>query len=269
MDQQIVCITAGQRSGTTALRSLMSGTGRFADLGEIFDTAAMDVPQSFFGYCRDRRLQIVDVLSGPDAERLCKDYIALLRRVAGNRHVLIDVKFNSWGEIRMPWTFMHQEPFFLSQLKWSKAKFVFVWRGNLVDQILSDRISERLGKWHNLTAEDAGGPFSLDVAKLVERARLLCLSETYFFHNLRSYPDVAMFSYERLFDVAGGLAPVVREAMHRLMEEPLVFSTERLYWRNQLDKRAVVANHAELAAALEKVAEEWRDPFLARHLEIE
>ena len=268
MEQQIVCITAGQRSGTTALRSLMSGTGRFADLGEIFDTAAMTVPQSFFGYCRDRRLQFVDVMSGPDAERLCKDYVALLRRVAGDRHVLIDVKFNSWGEIRMPWTFMHQEPFFLTQLKWMKAKFIFVWRRDLVGQILSDRISERIGKWHNLTAEDATEPFALDVERLTRRARLMCQSEAYFFHNLRGYADAAMFSYERLFDDAGGLAPAVREAIGHLVGENLVFSTEQLYRRNQLDKRAVLANYAELAAALDKVAGEYRDPFLAHNLEI-
>ena len=147
MDQQIVCITAGQRSGTTDLRSQITGTGKFADFGEIIETAATEVPQSFFGYCRDRQLQIADILSGPDAERLSKDYVAVLRRPAGDRHVLIDIKFNSWGEIRMPWTFMHQEPFFLTQLTWLKAKFILFWRVDLIGQILSDRISERIGKW--------------------------------------------------------------------------------------------------------------------------
>ena len=246
----------------------MSGTGRFADLGEIFDTAAMEVPQSFFGYCRDRRLQFTHVLSGPDAERLCKDYVQLLRRTAGDKHVLFDVKFNSWGEIRMPWTFMHQEPFFLTQLKWMKAKFIFVWRRDLVGQILSDRISERIGKWHNLTAEDASEPFALDVQRLARRARLMCQSEAYFFENLCGYSDVAMFSYERLFDDAGGLAPPIRQAIGRLVGESLAFPTEQLYRRNQLDKRAVLANYAELAAALEKVAGEFRNPILARSLEI-
>lgn len=269
MDQQIVCITAGQRSGTTALRSQISGTGKFADFGEIFDTVATDVPQSFFGYCRDRQLQIADVLSGPDAERLSKDYVALLRRIAGDRHVLIDIKFNSWGEIRMPWTFMHQEPFFLTQLKWMKAKFIFVWRVDLIGQILSDRISERIGKWHNLTADDITEPFTLDVRTLMHRARLLCLSEAYFFHNLRTYPDVAMFSYERLFDGSGGLGPAVHDKIRHLTRELLVYPSEQPYVRSQLDKRGVVANYAELVGALTEVVAEYRDPFLANYAEIE
>jgi hypothetical protein len=163
---------------------------------------------------------------------------------------------------------MHQEPFFLTQLKWMKSKFIFVWRRDLVGQILSDRISERIGKWHNLTAEDATEPFTLEVERLTRRAKLMCLSEAYFFQNLRGYADVAMFSYERLFEDSGGLAPATREAIQKLVGERLVFSTERLYRRNQLDKRAVLANYAELTAALEKVAGECRDPFLARNLEI-
>lgn len=262
MQQEIFCIVAGQRSGTTALRSLLSGTGRFADLGEIFDTSTMAQPELFFGYCRRQKIGIADILSGPDAERLCKDYVGMLRGLSVGKHLLIDVKFNSWGEMRMPWTFLHQEPFFLSQLKWRGAKFVFVWRKDIVAQVLSDRVSEKLGKWHNITPADAVAPFALDVDRIRRRAELLCQSERYFFRNMRNTKNVAVLCYETLFDEKGFLAPAARTKLASLAGEPLVFAEEPLYRRNDIDKRALVTNYDEIAAAIRDAAAEYRDRAL-------
>ncbi|WP_137933315.1 hypothetical protein [Mesorhizobium comanense] len=264
MAQKILCITAGQRSGTTALRSLISADQRFADLGEIFDTSIMDQPQSFFGYCRRGKLQVVDIMSGHDAERLCKEYVSYLKNLAEGRHLLIDVKFNSWGEIRMPWTYMHQEPFFLSQLKWMSAKFVFVWRQDLIGQILSDRISDKLGKWHNLTASDAIEPFELDVRKLAARAKMLCQSEQYFYHNLAGYPASLTLCYEHMFNEQDGLERDVAAAVRLLVQEELSFPEQGLYHRNRIAKAAIVSNYAEIVSAIERVVREYRDPSIPR-----
>ncbi len=268
MQQEIFCIVAGQRSGTTALRSLLSGTGRFADLGEIFDTATVSQPESFFGYCRRHNIGIADILSGPDAERLCREYIGILRGLSVGKHLLIDVKFNSWGEMRMPWTFLHQEPFFLSQLKWRDAKFVFVWRRDIVAQVLSDRVSDKLGKWHNITAADAVAPFELEVEKIRRRAVLLCQSERYFFQNMRNTKNVAMLCYETLFDEKGSLGSATRAKLERLAGETLVFPDEGLYRRNDIDKRALIANYAQVVAAIQEAASAHRDPMLASRTEI-
>jgi hypothetical protein len=266
--QHIVCLTAGQRSGTTALRSLMSETGQFADLGEIFDTSIIEEPHSFFGYCKRNKVQFNDILSGPDAETLCKKYVALLREISGGRHVLFDVKFNSWGEIRMPWTFMHQEPFFLRQLKWMRAKMFFIWRRDLAAQILSDRMSDTIGKWHNLGPEDVAKPIRLDPAKLAERAMLMCLSEKYFYHNLKTYPDSLMLSYEQLFDTEGKLATEVRNKIARLMGEPLAIPEVGLYRRSKIEKHKAVENHDEIVCAIEQVIALHRDPVLANNIAV-
>jgi len=246
----------------------MSETGKFADLGEIFDTAIIDEPHSFFGYCRRNNVQFSDVLSGPDAESLSKKYISLLRELAAGRHVLFDIKFNSWGEIRMPWTFMHQEPFFLRQLKWTRAKIIFIWRRDLVSQILSDRISDAIGKWHNLGPEDASKPFRLDAAKLAERARLMCLSEKYFFENLRPYSDARMLSYEQLFDSAGRLTKAATSAITDLMGETMAFPESGLYRRSLIEKNKVVQNYDEIARAIASVCVEYREPELANKISI-
>ncbi|TPK60448.1 hypothetical protein FJ930_28645 [Mesorhizobium sp. B2-4-15] len=267
MAQKILCITAGQRSGTTALRSLISADQRFKDLGEIFDTSILDQPQSFFGYCHKRRLQLADIMSGPDAERLCKDYVALLQNVATKSHLLIDVKFNSWGEIRMPWTYMHQEPFFLSQLKWMSARFIFIWRQDLVGQVLSDRISDKLGKWHNLVPDDAIEPFNLDVNKLAARAKLLCQSEQYFYNNLSSYPESLILCYENMFTAQGGLEGDASAAVRALVDEDLRFPEKGIYHQNLISKASIISNYSEIVSAIERVARDYRDPAIARALQ--
>lgn len=263
MPQDILCITAGQRSGSTALRSLISASPQFADLGEIFDTATIDQPESYFGFCRSRRVQITDILSGPDAERLCRDYFGVLRAKAAGKHLLMDVKFNSWGEIRMPWTFLHQEPFFLNQLKWRGARFIFLWREDIAGQVISDRISDRIGKWHNLDPSDASEPFDLDVEKVKMRAMLLCQSESYFYRDLKSYPNVLMLCYEQMFDPGGALKAEVREEVGALMGERYDFPLLGFFRRNAIDKRKLVANYDTLAAAIREIAALYRDPELA------
>ncbi len=264
MSQKTLCIVAGQRSGTTAFRSLLSATDRFADIGEIFDTATADQHGSFFNFCRERNVRLSDITSGPAAERLCHAYMAVLRELAGNRHLLIDVKFNSWGNIRLPWSYIHQEPYFLAHLKYQRTRFAFVWREDIVAQVMSDRISSRLGKWHNIERSDAGEPFDLDVAEIRERTKLLCLSEQYFLDNLREYPFTLFFCYEKLFAAGDLLNERVCAKISATFNEKLAFPLSALYQRNKIDKKRIVANYAEVASAIEDVAAKWRAPFLAQ-----
>jgi hypothetical protein len=263
-DRRLFCIMAGQRSGTTALRSLISQTDAFTDLGEPFDSAILEEPQSFFGYCARRRIGIADVLAGPRAEALCRDYVQHLWSVTRCPHMLIDIKHNSWGNIRTPWTFQHQEPFFLAHLKRERTRFLFVWRRDMVAQMLSDRIAARLGVWHNIEVGGDAAPFALDVAELEERARLMCLSEGFFYALIRDYPFARTLCYEQLFDADGCLSEAVRESICDLARERFTFRGPAVYRRNQVDKRAIVSNYGEAAEALARVVAEHRSAFLAQ-----
>ena len=61
MSQRIVCLVAGQRCGTNALRNIVTNTDKFANLGEIFNTATLDWPGNFFSYCCQRNVRIGDI----------------------------------------------------------------------------------------------------------------------------------------------------------------------------------------------------------------
>jgi hypothetical protein len=263
MSQKTLCIVAGQRSGTTAFRSLLSATNRFADTGEIFDTATIDQLGSFFNYCREKNLRFTDIMSGPATERLCHAYLTTLRELAGNKHLLIDIKFNSWGNIRLPWSYLHQEPFLLAHLKYQHTRFAFIWRRDIAAQVMSDRISSRLGKWHNIEASDANQPFRLDVEEIRERTKLLCLSEQYFLDKLRQYPFTLYFCYEQLFDAENLLSKHVGAKISRAFNEEFTFPSTALYRKNTIEKQSLVTNYAEITSAIEEVAVKWRTPFLA------
>lgn len=262
MSGDIICVTAGQRSGTNAFRKALSNTGRAHDVGEIFNTATLGWPGNYFAYCRERTVGMADILSGQDAEDLCKDYIASLRELAGEAHLLFDVKFNSWGQIRAPWSYLHQEPYFLGHLKNHEAKIVFIWRRDMVAQIISDRIGAAIGKWHNIKAEDVREPVTLDVEENRTLAELMCQSELYFWNNLKTYPRTLLLCYEELF-VDGVLSNDSQMKVSEFIGEPLQFIDRNYYRRNEILQREVVVNYDEVAAAVADAVAKGRKDFMA------
>lgn len=262
MSGHIICVTAGQRSGTNAFRKALSNTGRFHDVGEIFNTATLDWPGNYFTHCRERNIGFADILSGFDAEDLCKSYVGSLRSLAGEVHLLLDVKFNSWGQIRTPWSYMHQEPYFLGHLKNHEAKIVFIWRRDLVSQIISDRIGAAIGKWHNLRAEDIREPVTLDVEENRTLAELMCQSELYFWNNLKAYPHTLLLCYEDMF-AGSALSTDARAKVCEFVGEPLQFRERGHFQKNEIRQRDVVTNYDAVADAVAAAAAEWRKAFLA------
>src|ERR1700722_2972585 len=155
MTQQIVCIVARQRSGTTALQANLAATGRLHNFGEIFQTEGVDKPGSFFGYCRSRQILFTDMFAPRFLPTLCAAYISHLRELAQGKHVLIDVKFNSWGVIRPAWRSLHEEPYFLQFLKKQDTLFVFIRREDLAEQIISTHIAKAHDQWQNLATDNS------------------------------------------------------------------------------------------------------------------
>ncbi len=256
MTQEIVCVVAGQRSGTNAFRSILAGTERFADFREIFDTNLSNTPSSYFAFCRSRPTQLASINSANLTEAFCDDYIAHLRTLAGDRHLLIDVKFNSWGNLRSPWMYIHQEPYFLAHLKRSGAILVMIVREDIVGQILSDWIARAIRKWVNLENTDVKSPLLLDVPAIENHARLHCLSESFFYAALASYERSLFLTYETLFSVAG-LAEAVEGQIRAMVGEPLRFAGTH-HRTNRLAKEAAVANYDEVCLAVRRMAEVYR-----------
>ena len=254
MKQQIICIVAGQRAGTTALQANLSATGRLENFREIFQTDRADGRGSFFGYCSDRRILFNDTFAPHYLSELCLAYIAHLRNLADGKHILIDVKFNSWGVIRPAWRYIHEEPYFLQFLKKQEALFIFIRREDLVEQIISSHIARVHNRWQNLAVEDAVTTADIDVEKAVREARLILQSEAFLLGRLKKYKRCLHFTYEELF-VAGNLPAPVKEAIARELGEPLQFPENSPIRRSGINKMASVSNYEAARLAIQRVAD--------------
>jgi LPS sulfotransferase NodH len=253
MTQQIVCVVARQRSGTTALRANLAATGRLHNFGEIFHTDHLDKPGSFLGYCADRRILLSDAFVPRYLPELCAAYIAHLRDVAQDKHVLIDVKFNSWGVVRPAWRYMHDEPYFLQFLKKQGALFIFIRREDIAGQIVSSHVAKAHDQWQNLAAGDAVDMADVNVKMAAREARLIRQSESALWSRLKNYGRRIHFTYEELF-VDGNLSGAAKAAIATELGEPLQFPEESPIRKNEVDK-AGVKNYEQAREAILLAAE--------------
>ena len=258
MGQKILCIVAGQRAGTTAFASILGSTGKFQNFGEIFHTHEIERPGRYFEFCRARKILIGDIRTTEQVCALCDSYLDHLRGLAGTKHVLIDVKFNSWNVLSPPWRYQSEEPFFLSYLKSKGAYFTLIRRRNVADQILSESIARAADSWHNLTEEKLPpGPVQLEIADVAKRAGLICLSENLFSDFLKSSDRCFQVDYEDLF-VDDVLSQQAKNRLQELFGEKFVFGPTSPIRRNVVDKSAIVENYDEVIAAIADAVSRFR-----------
>lgn len=261
VSQQVLCVIAGQRAGTTALRSALGATGRFENFGEIFHTEDLNKPGSYFGFCRDRSALVSDLCTGPQIKAHCDAYMAHLTQIAGEKHVLIDVKFNSWNVANPAWRYFDEEPQFLTYLKNMKSAFVFIRRLDLAAQIISESIARAADKWHNLSDEElSDAPINLNINKVRRQARLICDSEVRFRNFLKGYPKTAFLDYEALFD-EDGISGRTKSELSNLIGEELAFGRSVAIRKNTVDKNSRVTNYDEIVGGVAEVAARYN-----RHL---
>lgn len=260
MEQRLICITAGQRAGTTALQQALALSGDVRNYGEIFQQQtgpAADDRRAFSSFARLKEIALADVLDGDGAADVARAYLGWLREGAAPKHVLIDVKLNYWFALSPAWGYPHDEPFFLNRLKRDGAVVIFLWRRDMAEQILSLFISRELGIWHNLTAERAGTrSLTAPVGKLERLTSLMCRSETAMLEHLADYRDKIVIPYEELYcDGVPGNA--FRRKLRSLTGIELPDKPAGIR-ANTLPKRGTITNYDEAAAAIAAVADQYR-----------
>lgn len=261
MEQRIICIIAGQRAGTTALQTGLRATRKVKNYSEIFQTrsdAASEGRRTFHAFARENGVLLADTMAWDGAGRVAQRYLDWLRDGAGDKHVLIDVKLNSWLALSPAWAYPHDEPFFMARLKRERALFIFLWRRNLAEQILSMFISRELGVWHNLSPEKVGDRKIVAPVRRMERlAALLCRSEADMREHLAGYGDTITMAYEDAY-TDGALSPVFRTAIEARIELVLPAGSLRIR-PNAVPKRDIISNYDEVVTALSAIAKEWRE----------
>lgn len=241
-----LCLVAGHRAGTTALRTALEGSGAFAGLGEIFQTGR---PHAFPDYALAQNLPLSALFSEAQAARMIDTYLDSLQAAAARRIPLIDVKLYAWAGLRLLWGHALDEPPLMRRLKARETRFLFIQRQDLAAQILSEHIARATRKWHGLTPEDAPVPLSVPVETVLRQALAIIHSERLVWQQLADGGRVRATTYEALFD-QGHLALPLQDWLTETFGLRPGPPLRPKIARNEVGAEAAVANHAEIAAAV-------------------
>lgn len=250
-----ICIIAAQRAGTTALQWAIKAAG-VANFGEIFHTHPLaDARGSFLNFATEQRIPLVALKTRKEAAELAARYYDWLQDQSEGKDLLLDIKLNSWS-VLAPWRgYTQREPVFLSLLKRKGAAFVFIWRDDLAEQVLSEFVANELGVWHNLTpGKVAGRTVEAPLARLRSKADMIVRAETEMLENLADYPRKIVLQYEELFR-EGGLSSEFRAGFREMTDIDLPQGHYPRIKPNSVPKREIVVNYDEVAAAIAPLAE--------------
>jgi hypothetical protein len=253
--QRVICITAAQRAGTTALQYALKDAG-VVNFGEVFHNEPLEESiGSFLSFARTHDLRITDVSTRSATAAVAERYLDWLRETAAPRDLLIDVKLNSWFALSPWWQYSRSEPVFLNRLKNARAVIIFIWRENLADQLLSQFIAREVGVWHNLTpAKIAGRTFNAPIEWLKGLARQVVDAEIDMLNHLRDYPAKVMVRYEDLFD-HGFLSAAFCASFTKVAGIALSADTPVAIRQTAIQKPDTIENYEEVISAIRPLAE--------------
>jgi LPS sulfotransferase NodH len=248
---KLLCIVAGQRSGTTALRSALAATGRFQNFGELFHTEEL-AEGSYLKFAQQRDLKVVDIATDAKARGIARDYVDYLFELAGPRLPMVDVKHNSWYALRPFWGYVHQIPFFMDVLIERGGHFLFIRRRDLVAQLLSEQIARAASKWHGLKAGDVKGPIEVDLAATRNQGRLILQAENLIWSTLKPRNCVVAIEYEELF-VNGAVNPRLMGHLGRAFGVRLPQEIIPSISKNEGSLPELVRNYGEVKAEVDEL----------------
>lgn len=265
--QRLICITAAQRAGTTALQHALKAAG-VTNFGEVFHPEPLkEARGTFLSFAQQNDLRLSDTITSSGTAGIAERYLSWLRDAAAPAHLLIDVKLNSWFALSPWWQYSQSEPLFLASLKRERAVMIFIWRENLAEQVLSQFIAVELGIWHNLTPErSAGRTLKAPVDRMKRLATLVARSEIDMLNHLQSYSTKVVIRYEDLFQ-DGVLSEKFRRAFIPVAGINLPENAAIGLRRNSLSKKKIVENYEEIVAAIRPISESRRQGWDSRNID--
>ena len=248
LEAPIVCVLSNARSGSTALRSALAGSGRLKDFGEIFHNDRSLTPLPFLDFLERWRNPLLAAFDWNECAAISQAYLQQLRFESFNQQPLIDIKHNAWNVLRPLWQFPHDQPLFLTALKSARAIFVQLKRENLAEQIISYMIATDTNLWHSqVTIADIPGHLigrRLDPILFEKLCRLFERAEAQTEEFLLGYSSRLTLTYEETF--ANGV--LTRDAAERLGARVGVEIRQAALslQPNSISKREIIANYDEL-----------------------
>lgn len=237
-DIKCLCVIGNQRSGTTAFRSFLESSGRFYDCGEIAQDA--DHVVSFPRFCAERDIRASDLLQDQKLSLLFDEFLNFAMEKSAGRFPVFDVKFNAFFATQALWGYPTDLPLFLKKLESLGAHFVFIFRKDLLEQVLSLYIAHHSGRWRDVRENEVTEGMYLDATECLKAARSILEAERIckiWFDQITSYEEIY---YEDLFEDEDVSIKKI-ERISSLFSVDFEKSTTQVH-KNLVKKRSVVQN---------------------------
>ncbi len=247
--QNFLCIVGGQRTGTTALRSILSTTGLCKNHDEIFHLENL-TEGSFVQFVKENQLTFESWSRYHDAVRIADMYFSYLLATSDKPMHIIDIKINAWYAIQPVWRYPSEPPFLLEYILGKKIPIILTARENILDQILSEEIARKIGKWHNATNEDVDSRFTVPAGTVMPKLKQILLTEKILYNHIKHYSHLHVAVYEDIF-TDNILNVDIVSFLERYLDKTLNISQRGTVNKNKIDKTKIIENYQDLKAIVD------------------
>lgn len=199
MAKPMLLIIANQRSGTTALRNALAKTNLFFDCKEIFHTELEENSFSFLNYSLQNNLTAFDIAVPRKNIQLFNDYLNYLKKCAGNKIPLVDIKYNSLRALDGFWGYRNDAPLVLNEVIKNELPLIWIKRRKKIDLVLSENLARATNKWHDLVVQNSENPRELGLKEVETQLISIKQTEKYLEKRLSKYLYKLEVYYEDLF----------------------------------------------------------------------
>ncbi len=268
-DTRFFVLVGSQRSGTNFCRELLNTSFQTFVHGEVL--LPYPTPSTWHNFVRTMVSRALPPVLPQDAAELVDDYLIFVRddtrraapsKAANLKALGFDIKYNQLRFIKPVLCDLRDGPFLLDYLRARRIPILHMIRRNMLHQALSIQIAAKRNTYHNYTGSGGGGggKITLSADEL-----LGCLTwiddEVGHFRRLTDGMQVLDVAYEDLVsacdkaDPSGWLDPyngLLDGIRKTLGVENAFFRPTSL--KKVIDRpyREIVANHAEIVAAVAK-----------------
>ncbi len=253
----VLVVLGRQRSGTTALRSILDTHPDVFVIGEVFNIADRDAREelvreaNFFNFAPRHAERHPEVLLPGQHEELFVDYFEYLRGFSPSRYFAVDVKYNMTQFFAKPWA-TDVMPFFYELVVRHDVKVLRVTRRNYLRYLLSAEKAWRSDRYGSLRDDDyADTKIALDVDTVIAVLESCATEDELVGRALSTYPNVRSYDYVEIFPRPNEVSDEVLEDIRAWLELDDAFSRDSP-WRKQssLPLAETIENFGEVEAAL-------------------
>ncbi len=216
MDYKFILLLARQRSGTSALSSIMQKHPEVCNPGEPFHIGHFDKPTNFFAY-KERIVRDNPAIMRPDRNLdLLNSFIDWTNETLSGT-TFLDVKYNQThflnGESYLP----TQPPWLVKHALINKIPIIHLTRKNHLRTFISEARARKTGVWHSRTGgEVKDDSVHLNVEQLMSHIKSCDAAMHMFAGWMVQRPRVFTIDYSQLFKDSGHLSDMAINGINRI-----------------------------------------------------